>query len=65
MSKRAMNGASIVATMTWCGQEYEIIRFGCRLRIVCPIKNRSLGTKGYVNVKDITSDYPEAVVRDA
>lgn len=60
--KKPMTGTTVAGTMTWSGKEYDIIRFGCRLRIVGRRDNRSLNCRGYMDINEIRREYPQATV---
>ena len=59
---RPMTGAAVTGTMVMDGVEYDIIRFGCRLRVVGRRNNRSLDSKGYMDLQEIRRKYPRAMV---
>jgi hypothetical protein len=59
--KGILHGApTIVAVMTHQGEDYDVIRFGRRLRIVSQRTDRSLDAKGYFDLEAIEKEYPEA-----
>ena len=60
--KRQMRGASVVATMTWNNRDYDIIRFGSRLRVVDRKTDRSLDCRGYMDLDGVRRQYPSAFV---
>jgi len=53
-----------VAIFENAGQTCDIIRFGCRLRIVNQKNDRSIDNRGYIDTNEIVKAYPNAIIRN-
>jgi len=62
MSKINMGATQNVATLEMPGRTCDVIRFGCRLRIVNQQNDRSIDKRGYRDLNEIMDAYPDARV---
>ena len=60
----SMGATRTVATFELAGDTCDIIRFGCRLRIVSQKKDRSIDNRGYIDLEAIMKAYPAETVRN-
>ena len=58
----SMGATQVVAVLETDKMTCDVVRFGCRLRIVNQKNNRSTDTTGYRDLNEIRDAYPEANV---